>query len=184
MNYSTRGDNLPPLRTARWRGCPCNRRWRAIVSALFAGQQQNRAGHEHAAPMMRIPTFAVSSMLVIPLLLAGQTAAPDQTPANGLRQALRLNHRHYPQSHSHRQQLIGRSPGNCCFLISEITFRSSHVQKVADGQWKVDGDLSLHGVTKAVSLTVKHGRRTVHDTHRSQTNRFWNHAPQHRWRND
>jgi len=23
------------------------------------------------------------------------------------------------------------------------------------GQWKVDGDLSLHGVTKAVSLTVK-----------------------------
>jgi len=43
------------------------------------------AGHEHAAlqPIMRIPTFAVSSMLVIPLLLAGQTAAPDQTPANG-----------------------------------------------------------------------------------------------------
>src|SRR5580698_3959909 len=37
----------------------------------------------------------------------------------------------------------------------EITFRSSHVQKVADGQWKVDGDLLLHGVTKAVSLTVK-----------------------------
>ena len=37
----------------------------------------------------------------------------------------------------------------------EITFRSSRVQKLADGQWKVDGDLSLHGVTKAVSLTVK-----------------------------
>ncbi len=37
----------------------------------------------------------------------------------------------------------------------EITFRSSHVEKLADGQWKVDGDLSLHGVTKAVSLTVK-----------------------------
>jgi polyisoprenoid-binding protein YceI len=37
----------------------------------------------------------------------------------------------------------------------EITFRSSRVQKMADGQWKVDGDLSLHGVTKAVSLTVK-----------------------------
>src|SRR5579863_535516 len=37
----------------------------------------------------------------------------------------------------------------------EITFRSSHVQKLANGQWKVDGDLSLHGVTKAVSLTVK-----------------------------
>jgi polyisoprenoid-binding protein YceI len=37
----------------------------------------------------------------------------------------------------------------------EITFRSSRVQKLADGEWKVDGDLSLHGVTKAVSLTVK-----------------------------
>jgi polyisoprenoid-binding protein YceI len=37
----------------------------------------------------------------------------------------------------------------------EITFRSSGVRKLADGQWKVDGDLSLHGVTKAVSLTVK-----------------------------
>jgi polyisoprenoid-binding protein YceI len=37
----------------------------------------------------------------------------------------------------------------------EITFRSSRVQKLADGQWKADGDLSLHGVTKAVSLTVK-----------------------------
>jgi len=37
----------------------------------------------------------------------------------------------------------------------EITFRSSHVQKLAEGQWKVDGDLSLHGVSKAVSLTVK-----------------------------
>ena len=37
----------------------------------------------------------------------------------------------------------------------EITFRSSRVQKLADGQWKVDGDLSLHGVTKSVSLTVK-----------------------------
>jgi polyisoprenoid-binding protein YceI len=37
----------------------------------------------------------------------------------------------------------------------EITFRSSRVQKLADGQWKVDGDLSLHGATKPVSLTVK-----------------------------
>ena len=37
----------------------------------------------------------------------------------------------------------------------EIAFRSSRVQKLTDGQWKVDGDLSLHGVSKAVSLTVK-----------------------------
>jgi polyisoprenoid-binding protein YceI len=37
----------------------------------------------------------------------------------------------------------------------EIAFHSSRIDKVADGQWKVDGDLSLHGVTKAVMLNVK-----------------------------
>jgi len=37
----------------------------------------------------------------------------------------------------------------------QIAFRSSRIEKVADGQWKVDGDLSLHGVSKPVSLTVK-----------------------------
>ena len=32
----------------------------------------------------------------------------------------------------------------------EITFRSSHIERIADGQWKVDGDsCPLHGVTKA-----------------------------------
>lgn len=36
----------------------------------------------------------------------------------------------------------------------QVTFRSSRVTKLADG-WKVDGDLSLHGVTKPVSLAVK-----------------------------
>ncbi len=37
----------------------------------------------------------------------------------------------------------------------EIAFHSSRVERIADGQWKVDGDLSLHGVTKPVSLMVK-----------------------------
>jgi len=37
----------------------------------------------------------------------------------------------------------------------QITFRSSRIEKLAEGQWKVEGDLSLHGVTKPVSLTVK-----------------------------
>jgi polyisoprenoid-binding protein YceI len=36
-----------------------------------------------------------------------------------------------------------------------IAFLSSRVEKIAEGQWKVDGDLSLHGVTKPMSLTVK-----------------------------
>ncbi len=37
----------------------------------------------------------------------------------------------------------------------KITFRSSRAEKLPDGQWKVEGDLSLHGVTKPVSVTVK-----------------------------
>ena len=41
----------------------------------------------------------------------------------------------------------------------QITFRSSRVDpradKAGDGQWKVEGALSLHGVTKPVSLAVK-----------------------------
>ncbi|MBZ5635306.1 MAG: YceI family protein [Acidobacteriia bacterium] len=37
----------------------------------------------------------------------------------------------------------------------EIKFRSSRIEKLTEGQWKVEGDLSLHGVTKPVSLTVK-----------------------------
>jgi polyisoprenoid-binding protein YceI len=37
----------------------------------------------------------------------------------------------------------------------EVAFRSSRVDKIADGQWKVEGDLTLHGVKKAVSLMVR-----------------------------
>src|SRR3984957_9048714 len=37
----------------------------------------------------------------------------------------------------------------------EITFRSTRIEKSGNGQWKVDGDLSLHGVTRSVSLNVK-----------------------------
>ena len=37
----------------------------------------------------------------------------------------------------------------------DITFRSTHIEKAGDGQWKVVGDLSLHGVTRSVSLNVK-----------------------------
>jgi polyisoprenoid-binding protein YceI len=39
--------------------------------------------------------------------------------------------------------------------FAEITFRSTRIDKLAEGQWKVEGDLSLHGVTKPVSLAVK-----------------------------
>jgi polyisoprenoid-binding protein YceI len=37
----------------------------------------------------------------------------------------------------------------------EIAFRSSRVEKIGEGQWKVEGDLALHGVTKPVNLTVR-----------------------------
>jgi polyisoprenoid-binding protein YceI len=37
----------------------------------------------------------------------------------------------------------------------QITFRSSRISATGDGQWRVEGDLSLHGVTRPVTLTVK-----------------------------
>ena len=37
----------------------------------------------------------------------------------------------------------------------EIAFQSSSVEKMAEGQWKVDGTLSLHGVTRPVSVIVR-----------------------------
>lgn len=37
----------------------------------------------------------------------------------------------------------------------EIAFHSTRVERIADGQWRVEGNLSLHGVTKPVSLMVK-----------------------------
>jgi polyisoprenoid-binding protein YceI len=46
----------------------------------------------------------------------------------------------------------------------EIAFHSTNATKMGDGQWKVDGDLSLHGVTKSVSLTVKESDG-AYDTH-------------------
>lgn len=37
----------------------------------------------------------------------------------------------------------------------QITFRSSRVEKQADGLWEVEGMLTLHGVTKPVAATVR-----------------------------
>jgi polyisoprenoid-binding protein YceI len=40
-------------------------------------------------------------------------------------------------------------------LYPEITFKSTHVEKEGDSNFKVTGDLTLHGVTKPVVLTVE-----------------------------
>ena len=37
----------------------------------------------------------------------------------------------------------------------EIAFHSSHLEKQADGQWKVEGTLTLHGATKPLVVMVK-----------------------------
>ena len=36
----------------------------------------------------------------------------------------------------------------------EIKFQSTRVEKTGDGQWRVDGTLSLHGATKPVTINV------------------------------
>jgi polyisoprenoid-binding protein YceI len=37
----------------------------------------------------------------------------------------------------------------------KIAFRSSHIEKQSDGGWKVNGALTLHGVTKSITTSVK-----------------------------
>jgi len=37
----------------------------------------------------------------------------------------------------------------------EIAFQSSHVEKASEGEWRVDGALSLHGVSKPVRVSVR-----------------------------
>jgi polyisoprenoid-binding protein YceI len=37
----------------------------------------------------------------------------------------------------------------------DITFRSSRVEKQADGPWRVEGMLTLHGVTRPVAVVVR-----------------------------
>ena len=37
----------------------------------------------------------------------------------------------------------------------QIAFHSTRIEKIGNSQWKVDGDLSLHGVTRPISLAVK-----------------------------
>ena len=54
--------------------------------------------------------------------------------------------------------------------VSTIAFRSSHVDKTGEGQWKVDGTLSLHGSTKPISLAVtKNGEAYTGHTILKQT---------------
>ena len=60
----------------------------------------------------------------------------------------------------------------------EITFQSSRVDKLPGGQWKVEGDLSLHGVTRPVSLNVKQDGASLHGSHRAQADRFRDQAHQ------
>ncbi|MGC2656462.1 MAG: YceI family protein, partial [Bryobacteraceae bacterium] len=38
----------------------------------------------------------------------------------------------------------------------EITFRSARIEKQPGGIWKVEGSLTLHGITKPVTASVTH----------------------------
>lgn len=37
----------------------------------------------------------------------------------------------------------------------EIGFQSSHIEKASEGEWRVDGALSLHGVSRVVRINVR-----------------------------
>jgi polyisoprenoid-binding protein YceI len=44
-----------------------------------------------------------------------------------------------------------------------ITFKSTKVEAAGPGNWKVTGDLTLHGVTKPVVLDVESSGKPIHD---------------------
>lgn len=46
-------------------------------------------------------------------------------------------------------------------VYPEIVFQSTHVQRKGDNAWKVSGDLTLHGVTKSLTLDVAREKRRV-----------------------
>jgi len=43
----------------------------------------------------------------------------------------------------------------------ELTFKSKSMEKVSEKEYKLSGDLSMHGVTKTVTLDVKYGGTVV-----------------------
>lgn len=45
----------------------------------------------------------------------------------------------------------------------KVTFKSKKVEKVADGKFKVTGDLTLRGVTKEVALDIEGTPKAFHD---------------------
>ena len=46
---------------------------------------------------------------------------------------------------------------------STITFKSTKIEAAGPGNWKVTGDLTLHGVTKPVVLDVESSGKPIHD---------------------
>jgi polyisoprenoid-binding protein YceI len=44
----------------------------------------------------------------------------------------------------------------------QIVFHSTSIGKAGEGQWKVTGDLSLHGVTKPVTIAVERSGEVYH----------------------
>ena len=62
----------------------------------------------------------------------------------------------------------------------EIVFRSSHIDKLPSGEWKVDGDLTLHRRNKACEPGGQANWRFLYNTHGAQANRFRHQAHQYR----
>ncbi|HLZ72857.1 MAG TPA: YceI family protein [Dehalococcoidia bacterium] len=57
------------------------------------------------------------------------------------------------------ERLYGHMMGDMFFdaeKFPQITFKSTKVEKVSDKRWKIGGDLSMHGVTRPVTLDTEY----------------------------
>ena len=86
--------------------------------------------------------------------LAGTVVYDPENPANTKIEAtIDVN-----KLHTRDEQRDGHLKSPDFFDVAKyptITFVSTKAQKVAEGEWKVTGDLTIHGVTKQVVMDVE-----------------------------
>ena len=100
------------------------------------------AAHEHwvSAPIASGVIDETGARVEFKVLSASMMVKPDP----------KVDAKDHDQIQKHMEELTLETA-----KYPEIAFRSTHVEKVAEGQFKVEGTLTLHGAFKPVTVIVK-----------------------------